>query len=616
MTEPVSQYDDRMLDSLGSQRYTEQQMLYMRKVKDLEHQLDELEEKRKALESSIGLNQLEAGKGSLQASDSEAVRMTDFASATQASQTRIAQETAGHAVKQSLIENDRDRKLMEAELEANRKLAVIDQQYSASIKGAQSDSERNRINNELETEKIKAEARRKKALIEADTTRDISRLEQSYQDRILSAKQSDAAVTRAAAMAHSQESQKQRIKVAIANADAQRRVKDDISASMASLSGLQAEKISATQAYRDELTKLNERIIALQGKIDSIEAGYDSKISIEKARLDGLQDESRQLAEVGQDLINDPVSDPATDISQGLSSAAARGIQQLEAELLNARNELLARKANRLAEVDQQLAQDLDRLSAKLSAGLSSLAGAGNETTARIERASGESAIRAELAAKKTQITNDARSQLAELTVKTEIAKAGVVAPVVTGRAVYSGGYGPQPEAFAARESNAARTLVAKAKEEIQPGALAKSAPIAPPIRTVQMKEQQPSVEPILIVSQFEPRHKPANRNQVEDVVIATGAQAGGDLSPLVIAPTATTYSVVYRYAEKGTAEKFMAFLRAWGVNDFTYRYSEKLGQHILFMGKYTSKEKAASRVAFLNKTTNTANADIIETDL
>ena len=120
LTQPASQYDDRMLDSLGGQKYTEQQMLYMRKVKNLEHDLDALEDKRKALESSISLNQLEAGSGKLQASDSEAVRMTDYAGAIQASQTRIAQGSAEHAIKQALIENERDRKLMEAELQSNR----------------------------------------------------------------------------------------------------------------------------------------------------------------------------------------------------------------------------------------------------------------------------------------------------------------------------------------------------------------------------------------------------------------------------------------------------------------------------------------------------------------
>lgn len=114
-------------------------MLYMRKVEALEHELDSLEQKRRALESSIGVSQLEVGSGKLQASDSEAARMTDFAAATHESQTRLAQESADRAVNQALIENGlRDRVLLEAELEANRRLVELDQKYSASIQGAES----------------------------------------------------------------------------------------------------------------------------------------------------------------------------------------------------------------------------------------------------------------------------------------------------------------------------------------------------------------------------------------------------------------------------------------------------------------------------------------------
>ena len=165
LTQTSAQYDDRMLDSLGSQRYTEQQMLYMRQVQSLEHNLDSLEEKRKALEGAIALNQVEAGAGKLQASDSEAVRMGDYASATHDAQTRIAKESSQQAVKQALIENDRDRDLMEAELEANRRLSALDRKYGTSIQSAASSGEKARLTSELEAEKSKSEAQRKKALI-------------------------------------------------------------------------------------------------------------------------------------------------------------------------------------------------------------------------------------------------------------------------------------------------------------------------------------------------------------------------------------------------------------------------------------------------------------------
>lgn len=584
----ASQYDDRMLDSLGSQRYTEQQKLYMRKVQSLEHELDTLEQKRKALEASMGLSQLEADSGKIQASDSEAVRMTDFAAATQESQTRLAAEAAEHAVEQSLIENDRDRLLMEAELEANRRMAELDEKYIPSIQSAGTDAEKARLNSELEIEKAKAEAQRKKALIEANATRDLSRLDQDYQNRISDAKQSAVAFNQAA----TQESQSQRIKIALANADSQRRVKDDIASTQTAITNLVADKQSAAQPLHDEISKLNEQIIALQGRVATIESGFDSKIAIKQASLDSLQSESAQLAAVEQSLINAPVM--SATLPQ--ADAASREVLRLESALQKAKDEVLVNKSNLLAEVDQQLSSELDKLSARISI-----------------KSSNETAIRSELAVKRTSINNEARSQIAKLTVKSEIAKAGVVAPVLTNRAVYAGSYGEKPAAFAAKQSSTARELIAKAKTVEKPPVVAKAVPPAAPIVTGTVNDD---VAPLVVASTFEPKAPRPALNQVDDVVIATGVMAGGDLKPLVVAPSATTYTVIYSYAEKGSAEKFMAYLRAYGVNDFIYRYSEKLGQHVLFMGKYTSKDQAASRVAFLNKTTSTANAKVVESDL
>lgn len=605
MTQPASQYDDRMLDSLGGQKYTEQQIIYMRKVKNLEHDLDTLEDKRKALESSISVNQIEAGSGRLQASDSEAVRMNDYAGAIQASQTRIAQGTAEQAVKQALIENERDRKLMEAELESNRRLSELDQKFTNSIQSVHSESDKARLKSELGVEKAKAEAQRKKAMIEANSALDLSQLEQRYQSRIADAKNSASVVSQAAG----QESQKQRIKVALANAESQRRVKDDISKSQATVASLQVEKQTSTQGLREEISKLSAQLASLQSREKFMEDGFDSRIATEQSRQEGLLGQSQQLADVEQSLINAPI----ITAQQSMGDGGSREVQQLEGEVQRARSDLLVQKSNRLAEVDQQLSRDLDQLSAQMSVSLASLPASGSEATAKIEKTTNESAIRNELTAKRTQINNDARNQLAELVVKTEIAKAGVVAPVVTSRAVYSGSYGDKPEAFAVRESNAARELVAKAKVEVQPVAVAKRAPSPDPI---QPDHQNGGVAPLVVASRFEPRPVRPGLSQVDDVVIAKGVMAGGDLKPLVIAPSATTYTVVYSYAEKGTADKFMDYLRAYGVDDFTYRYSEKLGQHILLMGKFPTKDQAASRVAYLNKTTSTANAKIVESDL
>ncbi|NVL50028.1 hypothetical protein F2S72_09785 [Pseudomonas syringae pv. actinidiae] len=415
LTQPASKYDDRMLDSLGSQKYTEQQMLYVRKVKSLENNLDSLDERRKALEASMSVTQLEAGVGKLQAGDSEAARMTDFASATHDSQTRVARESADHAVKQSLIENDRDRQLMTAELQANRRLVELDQKYSLSIQSAHSQTEKTRLQSELEVEKAKAEAQKKKAVIEAQSTGDISRLEQDYQSRISDAQRNAEVYSQAA----SQQSQSQRIKVALANADARRRVQADMAAAQDSVTNLQSEKLMAAQPLHDEISKLNEQIIALQGRVASIESGYDSKIALQQAKVNGFRDQNNQLAEVEQSLINSPV----LAASQPLGDVASRDAQRLEGELKQATRSILVRKANQLAEVDQQLSRDLDALSTRLSSTLVHAPTISSEATASLEKSATESAIRTELAEKRTQINNDARSQIAELTVKAEIAK-------------------------------------------------------------------------------------------------------------------------------------------------------------------------------------------------
>lgn len=606
LTQPASKYDDRMLDSLGSQQYTEQQMIYMRKLKNLEHNLDSLDEKRKALEASISVGQLEAGVGKLQASDSEAARMTDFATATHDSQTRMARESADHAVKQSLIENDRDRQLMKAELDANRRLVELDQKYNLSIQSAHSHTEKSRLQSELEVEKAKAEAQKKKAVIEAQTAGDISRLEQAYQSRISDAQHSAAAFSQAA----TQQSQSQRIKVALANADARRRVQADMSATQDSVTTLGAEKAAAAQPLHDQISKLNEQIIALQGRVMSVESGFDAKIAVQQAKLNSFREQNEQLAEVEQSLINAPVI--AT--TQPLGDVASRDVQRLESELKHATRTILVRKANQLAEIDQQLSSEIDVFSGRLDNKLTSAQSVSSVSTASIEKAASENAIRSELAEKRTQIKNDARSQIAELTVKVEIAKASVVAPVLTNRAVYSGSYGDTPAAFAATETSSVRELVAKAKAAGKPVVVAKAAPLSPAIKP--LKEDDAGVAPLIIASNFEPKIPRPSPSQIDDVVIATGVMAGGNIKPLVVAPSATSYVVVYRYSEKGSADKFMAYLQAYGVNDFAYRYSQKLGQHILIMGKYTSKDQAAGRVAFLNKTTFTSTAQVVENDL
>lgn len=595
-------YDDRMLDSLGSQRYTEQQMLYLRKVEQLEHNLQDLDDKRKALESTMGLSQLEASSGAVSASADESVRIGDYASATHASQSRLAQEAANQIVQQSMIENDRDRKLLDAEITANRSLAELDQKYGRS--------------NELAAELVKAEAQRKKTQIEADAAQQLSDLEQRLQSQINNRKQDDAlareAVGREAAAAHTKEAQlleKQRLTIALANADAERRLQSDIAQSKEALAKHHSAMVAGLAPARAEVASMVERIKFLEGKIEADSAQFLSNIAAEELRLTKLEDDAIRLSELSRTLIDSPVSVSAPVVSRGLTPEAEREIQRLESELSLQRGAVITTKASRLAEVDKQLADELRRLSNGTGVDLSNPGAAAAPDKARQAQE-----IRAELAATKTQITNTARTELAQLTVKTELAKADVVSPVVTGRAVYSGNYGAKPEVYAARQDSARTEVVVKATPKPIPTQRASVvAKVSPAPSAPALEKKAPAV---VLVSTFEPNHSRNARYEIQDVIITGGTAAGGAAKPLVITPGATVYNVIYRYTDKGSADRFMAFLRAYGVNDFTYKYSEKLGEHVLFMGKYTTPERAASRVAYLNKTTSSNHAMVFEKDL
>ena len=57
--------------------------------------------------------------------------------------------------------------------------------------------------------------------------------------------------------------------------------------------------------------------------------------------------------------------------------------------------------------------------------------------------------------------------------------------------------------------------------------------------------------------------------------------------------------------------KKFQEFLRAYGINDFIAEHSNKSGEFLIYCGRYYDDEQAASRVAYLNKTTATKNVQV-----
>ncbi|MDF5937119.1 hypothetical protein P4126_31880 [Pseudomonas aeruginosa] len=76
--EPQSQYDQRIQDGLGSQKYTESQILYMRRLNEFKDQIDSLEKQKQALEASLSTTAYEQDLGSGKAPSTESSRIEEF----------------------------------------------------------------------------------------------------------------------------------------------------------------------------------------------------------------------------------------------------------------------------------------------------------------------------------------------------------------------------------------------------------------------------------------------------------------------------------------------------------------------------------------------------------
>ncbi|HHH9441237.1 TPA: hypothetical protein ACP32N_003174 [Pseudomonas aeruginosa] len=430
-----------MQDALGGQKYTESQILYMRRLNEFKDQIDSLERQKKALEASLSTTAYEQDINSGRAPSTEAGRMQEFQAATQASQARVAEETSKAAIQQSIIENNRDRAVLEAE---SRAAAEIEQ-----LKTANSTRQ--------------AELARQNAKVAAEKAESARALE------------------------------KQRFAMALANAQAERKAADTV------------EEISS------KISEVNVQLANLE------------------ASLSQAQKEHQRLADLSKQL-QAPVSLPtASDV-------------------------------------------------ASTSPSLDSV------TEARIAE------IRTRLAKEKTEITTRARTELAGVTAGSEIKKASVVAPVVTGRAVYAGSYGEKPTTFVKAEAPAPKS---------------QAKPLSAPVRQ----------EAIATVTKFEPRISP--------VVIQRGSDSGSAVlgggpvttpvqsaAPIVVAPKSRMiYDVLYVYKDEGSWQKFQRYLEAYGIKDFEPVHKE--GAFYIYMGRFYDKLAAARRVDYLNRTTNTNHATV-----
>ena len=639
-----SQYDDRILDSLGTQKYSEAQIIYNRQLNQFEARVKELEDKRKALEFSLSGNAYESGGTNPLASESS--RIEQFQSETLASQKRIAQENSQTEKRRALIENGRDMALLEAERRSSEKLATIERTFTESQTSAKSASdranaaakrERDQKLVELENDQDRriAEAKARAALriadIESTTTRDISVAETTTQQAIASKKQIDAIATDSAASRASAVSSEasrvldeQRISVVLASADAERRTATDIEAQQKLIDQMRvvdqgevAPMQQQIEERRQKVAELNRQISGFEGQIASVQSRQEVLMTSQLSKLQQLNNEAARLAQVTTKLKTAPIVAAAPATPTGPSVDAIQFIANKESELSRVRADTLARRGQQVAQINSQLEIDLANIRSNTrtqtnllnsQVAVAALAPAPVDTSAQVARSTYEADVKKSLAVEKTKIVTQARTELAGISTESEITKATVVAPVITGKGVYAGTYGDKPMPYV--QAKPEPKSVEPTMQPVRAIAARTTMPVVNPV---------PSQQPLQIVSTFKPTIGSGQpvAGEVGSVIISSSTASAGGVQPIVVAAhSKTVYNVVYVFKEKTSFDSFQNYLRAYGVTDFKGFEVAAKGEYVIAAGRYYDAESAASRVLYLNKTTSTNQAKVITQEL
>ncbi|MBM5458937.1 hypothetical protein H8F21_15325 [Pseudomonas sp. P66] len=508
--EPQSQYDDRLQDALGSQKYTEAQMLYQRRFNDYQNQIDDLEKKRRELDARLNARAYEAGVSDAPASTSEAGRIHEYQEASRASQSRVAEATSRLAIQQSLIENRRDKDLLEADSKAAKLIADI----------------------------------------EISTAKELSTVE----DRISQDIEGRRSFDSAARLEESKRFDEQRFTLALANAEAERQAKLRLDQEADALARVRSEAGSRVSALQAQIAELNRQIVQLETQVAKTRNDDDLALQAQQSKVTFAQGEVDRLARISQDL-----KTTSSGVQSGLTQSGTDYVQAKNSELSRARADSDVRKAQRIADINALAARE------------------------------------------KNDIVARARTELASLSANTEMAKASVVAPVVTGRSVYSG-VGPASPAPAS-----------------DPSPVRQAAPSKP--------GQVPSkAAPVLTISRFEPKvdatPSTVSNDDIGGAVLAGGSGVGApssssSVAPLVVAPkTRTVFDVFYVYKDEGSWVKFQEYLKAYGITDFEPSRSTRAGEYFIYCGRYYDRDEAATRVSYLNQTTATSNVQVRSTQV
>jgi hypothetical protein len=201
--------------------------------------------------------------------------------------------------------------------------------------------------------------------------------------------------------------------------------------------------------------------------------------------------------------------------------------------------------------------------------------------------------VQVSLDTEKTLITARARTQIAGVESASVIEKASVIAPVVTGRKVYTD-----------EQAKPSRALTDVDLHNARPKPLAAEVKSKP-----------------LMVAEFKPHLAEPKKPQSEDleVVIAGGTVASSSSAGapvLEVKKMREVFDVIYTYDDENSWTKFQNYLKAWGVSDFSTSHSSKQGKWYIFAGRYHDEASAARRVDDLNRRTSTNHAKVIRKDL
>jgi ribosomal protein L16/L10AE len=495
--EPQSQYDQRIQDGLGSQRYTEAQILYQRRMSEFSREMEKLERQRKTLENGLNNAAYENGFETRPASLSEETRIAEYQDAALKSQAKIAQSETEVVVQRAILENKRDTEILEAERQLETQVADIEREFAQLVNMAEQGS---------------------REMINARTQQ-----EQAIQH------ETEALRNREAALLDSQ-----RFELAVANAE-------QVKTARSALTSAQADLATSTRQYEVEIAELEARLTALRAQADLSQSQKSVAVASAASEL-------KRLVEVGE-MLKTKSQPQVASLSPLISPAYQQFLSDQERRLADQKADLERRKLDRIAQV------------------------------------------RSKFAAERNLISSRTRTEIAGLESVATIKKSSVVAPVVTGRKVYTGE--PAKNAGATASSSPA---VAK--------------PFAVDVKT-----------PVTSVTSFMPALEPKKegKRDVESVVLAGGTSIQNAVAgaPVVEEPkTREVYDVLYVYRDQDSWQKFQKYLRAYGIDDFLASRNNAKGEWYVYAGRFYDTDAAARRVDELNRKTHTSHAKVIKKEI